>query len=68
MTRGEAFTWFVGAPVLLVVGAILLGNIGVIGGQSTEISRYSDIGEGASLRTTPNMVTWRPCKRLYGRV
>ncbi|MEO9649203.1 MAG: TRAP transporter large permease subunit [Roseobacter sp.] len=51
VTRGEAFTWFLGAPVLLVVGTILLGNLGMIGSQSTEISRYSDIGEGASLRT-----------------
>ena len=51
VTRGEAFTWFLGAPVLLVVGTILLGNMGVIGSQSTEVSRYSDIGESATLRT-----------------
>ncbi|MBW4708711.1 TRAP transporter large permease subunit [Roseobacter sp. YSTF-M11] len=51
VTRGEAFTWFLGAPVALIVGVILLGNLGVIGDQSTTVSRYSDIGEGASLRT-----------------
>ncbi|MEP2641605.1 TRAP transporter large permease subunit [Roseobacter sp.] len=51
VTRSEAFTWFLGAPVAIVVGAVLLGNLGIIGDQSTEVSRYSDIGEGASLRT-----------------
>ncbi|MCV3271032.1 TRAP transporter large permease subunit [Roseobacter sinensis] len=51
VTRNEAFTWFLGAPLAIVVGAILLGNLNVIGDQSTTVSRFSDIGEGASLRT-----------------
>ncbi|KIN66418.1 TRAP transporter, DctM subunit [Sulfitobacter noctilucicola] len=51
VTRGEAFTWFLGAPILLVVGTIFLGNMGVVGSQSTTISSFSDIGEAASLRT-----------------
>ncbi|WP_187432308.1 hypothetical protein ROLI_022540 [Roseobacter fucihabitans] len=51
VTRSEAFTWFLGAPIALIVGAILLGNLGIIGDQSTNVSRYSDIGQGASLRT-----------------
>ncbi|QJF51409.1 TRAP transporter large permease subunit [Roseobacter ponti] len=51
VTRNEAFTWFLGAPVLIIVGTVLLGNLGIIGDQSTAVSRYSDIGESASLRT-----------------
>ncbi len=51
VTRGEAFTWFLGAPVLVIVGAIMLGNLGVIGSQSTTVSTFSDIGDAASLRT-----------------
>ncbi len=51
VTRGEAFTWFLGAPILLIVGTIFLGNLGVVGSQSTTVSSYSDIGEAASLRT-----------------
>jgi TRAP-type mannitol/chloroaromatic compound transport system permease large subunit len=51
ITRSEAFTWFLGAPVLIVVGTILLGNLGVVGSQSTTVSSFSDIGESASLRT-----------------
>jgi len=51
VTRGEAFTWFLGAPVLLIVGTIVLGNMGIVGSQSTTVSSYSDIGDAASLRT-----------------
>ena len=51
ITRNEAFTWFLGAPVLIIVGTILLGNLNVVGSQSTTVSSFSDIGEAASLRT-----------------
>ena len=51
ITRGEAFTWFLGVPALLVVGTVLLGNVGLVGSQSTTVSSFSDIGESASLRT-----------------
>ena len=51
ITRSEAFTWFLGAPILLVVGTIFLGNLGVVGSQSTTVSSFSDIGQAASLRT-----------------
>tara|TARA_R110002049_G_scaffold10127_1_gene50132 strand:- start:90954 stop:93308 length:2355 start_codon:yes stop_codon:yes gene_type:complete len=51
VTKGEAFTWFVGAPVLVIVGTVLLGNFGIVGGQSTTVSSFSDIGDAASLRT-----------------
>ena len=51
ITRGEAFTWFLGAPALLIVGTILLGNLGIVGSQSTTVSSFSDIGDAASLRT-----------------
>ncbi|MGZ2257731.1 TRAP transporter large permease [Roseobacter sp. A03A-229] len=51
VTRNEAFTWFLGAPLAIIIGAILLGNLNIIGDQSTTVSRFSDIGEGASLRT-----------------
>ena len=51
VTRSEAFTWFLGAPIAIIVGAVLLGNLGVIGSQSTTVSSFTDIGEAASLRT-----------------
>ncbi|MEP1198124.1 TRAP transporter large permease subunit [Tateyamaria sp.] len=51
VTRSEAFTWFLGAPVLMIAGTILLGSLNIVGSQSTTISSFSDIGQSASLRT-----------------
>ncbi|KNG95301.1 TRAP transporter large permease [Pseudaestuariivita atlantica] len=51
VTRGEAFTWFLGVPVLIVVGTIVLGQVGMVGSQSTVVSGFSDIKQSATLRT-----------------
>ncbi|MDB0053207.1 TRAP transporter large permease subunit, partial [Ascidiaceihabitans sp.] len=51
ITRNEAMTFFLLVPIALIVGTVLLGNLGIIGGQSTVISAFSDIGDSASLRT-----------------
>lgn len=51
VTRSEGVTWFVLAPVGLIVGVILMGNIGLVGSQSIIVDSYSDTGESASLRT-----------------
>ena len=51
-------TWYLGAPIVLIGGMVLLGSIGVVGSQSTIIDSYSDIGQSASLRTNVS----EPCK------
>lgn len=51
ITRGEGLTWFLGAPIALIGGAILLGQVGIIGSQSSTVDSYSDIGQAATLRT-----------------
>ena len=51
VTRNEAFTWFLGVPVLLIVGSIFLGNLNIIGSQTITVSSFSDAGQTASLRT-----------------
>ncbi len=51
ITRSEGLTWLLGAPVALIVGAVLLGSAGVIGSQNISVSAFTDIGQGASLRT-----------------
>ena len=51
ITRAEGLTWLLGAPVGLIVGAFLLGSVGVIGSQNITVSAFSDIGQSASLRT-----------------
>ncbi|MFK7752099.1 MAG: TRAP transporter large permease subunit [Sedimentitalea sp.] len=51
ITRSEGLTWFLIAPIGLIVGAILLSSVNIVGSQDTTVSSYSDIGQGASLRT-----------------
>ncbi len=51
VTRGEALTWFLAAPIGLIAGVLLLSSIGIVGSQSTTVSSYSNIGDAASLRT-----------------
>ncbi|MGB1208480.1 MAG: TRAP transporter large permease subunit, partial [Paracoccaceae bacterium] len=51
VTKGEAFTWFVGMPVLLIAGTIVLAQINIVGSQSSQVDSFSDVGQSASLRT-----------------
>ncbi|WP_171207258.1 MULTISPECIES: TRAP transporter large permease subunit [unclassified Ruegeria] len=51
ITRSEGLTWLLGVPVALIVGTVLLGSAGVVGSQNISVSAFSDITEGASLRT-----------------
>ncbi len=51
ITRNEALTWFLVAPVALIGGAILAGYLNIAGSQSTLVDSYSDASAGASLRT-----------------
>jgi len=51
VTRSEAFTWYLGIPVALIAGTMLLAQVNVVGNQSLVVDSFSDIGEAASLRT-----------------
>ena len=51
ITRGEALSWFLFVPAALIGGAVLLGNVGVIGSQDLTVSSFSQSAESASLRT-----------------
>ncbi|MCX8952589.1 TRAP transporter large permease subunit [Ruegeria sp. NA] len=68
ITRSEGLTWLLGAPVALIVGAVLLGNVGVIGSQNISVSAFSDIGEGASLRTNVSAECKASMIDLHGQV
>ncbi|NDR56480.1 TRAP transporter large permease [Aliiruegeria sabulilitoris] len=50
-SRGEALTWFLFAPALLIGGTILLSSMNVIGSQDVTVDSFSDAGQTASLRT-----------------
>ncbi|WP_288942827.1 TRAP transporter large permease subunit [Roseovarius pacificus] len=51
ITRGEAFTWYLGVPVALIAGMMLLSQVHIIGSQSLQVDSYTDRGEAAELRT-----------------
>ncbi|MEO9514753.1 MAG: TRAP transporter large permease subunit [Paracoccaceae bacterium] len=68
ITRSEAFTWFLGMPILVVVGTILLGNLGMVGSQLTVISSYSDAGKLASLQTNVSEQCQASMIELHGQV
>ncbi|WP_319823620.1 TRAP transporter large permease [Thalassovita sp.] len=51
ISRREGITWFLGAPVALIVGVMLLAQVGIVGSQSLNVSTFSDAGQTASLRT-----------------
>ncbi len=51
VTRSEALTWFLFAPVGLIFAVVLGASVGVIGSQTISVSDYADSGPTASLRT-----------------
>ncbi|MCG7521211.1 TRAP transporter large permease subunit [Ruegeria sp. Ofav3-42] len=67
ITRAEGLTWLLGAPVALIVGAIVLSSAGVIGSQNTSVSAFSDVGQGASLRTNVSAECQASMIELHGQ-
>ncbi|WP_208350044.1 TRAP transporter large permease [Pseudaestuariivita rosea] len=51
ITRNEALGWFVAAPVGLIGGVLLMGQVGLIGNQVIIVDSFTDAGQTASLRT-----------------
>ncbi|MEM1375596.1 MAG: TRAP transporter large permease subunit, partial [Pseudomonadota bacterium] len=66
-TGGEKLSWFVAAPVALIGGAILLGQIGVIGTQDISVSSRTELQEGASLRTNVSPACQAAMIDLHGQ-
>ena len=67
ITRGEALTWFLAAPVVLIGGLILLSSAGVIGSQNVQVDRLSDATESASLRTNVGAECQASMIELHGQ-
>jgi TRAP-type mannitol/chloroaromatic compound transport system permease large subunit len=49
--RSHALAWFLGLPVLLIGGTLMLGQVGIVGSQDITVDSFSDAGQTASLRT-----------------
>ncbi|WP_299928331.1 TRAP transporter large permease subunit [uncultured Pelagimonas sp.] len=67
VTRGEAFTWYLGVPVALIAGAILGAQVGLVGEQSTRVDSFTDIGQSASLRTNVSETCQASMIELHGQ-
>ncbi len=68
VTRGEAFTWYLGVPIALIVGVVLLSSFDIVGSQSIVVSSFSEAGEGASLRTNVAAECKAAMIELHGQV
>ncbi|MEE4187289.1 MAG: TRAP transporter large permease subunit [Roseobacter sp.] len=51
VTRNEALTWYLAAPVGLIFAVVVGASSGVIGTQTISVSDYAERGPSASLRT-----------------
>ncbi|MBN9888065.1 TRAP transporter large permease [Salipiger abyssi] len=67
VTRGEAFTWYLGVPLLLIVATIGLSQVNMVGSQSLTVSSFSDVGQTASLRTNVGEQCQEAMIELHGQ-
>ncbi len=51
ITRRDSFTWFLGVPVALIAGVMVLAQVNIVGPQDLTVSSFTDQGQSASLRT-----------------
>ncbi|RMA42001.1 TRAP transporter large permease [Rhodophyticola porphyridii] len=51
VTRNEALTWYLAAPVALIVAMVLAGSAGLVGSQTIFVSDYAEREAGPALRT-----------------
>ena len=66
-TPRERLTWLLGVPSGIIVALILLGQVGVIGGQGFNVGIYSDAPERASLRTNVSEECQASMIELHGQ-
>ncbi|MEL6509908.1 MAG: TRAP transporter large permease subunit [Pseudomonadota bacterium] len=66
ITRSDAYTWFLGAPIAIIGGLILLGQVNLLGTQDVTVDSFSDAGQTASLRTTVSPQCQASMQMLHG--
>ncbi|WP_299842863.1 TRAP transporter large permease subunit [uncultured Roseovarius sp.] len=67
VTRGEAFTWFAGVPILLIAGLLALSSANIIGSQNLVVDSFTDAGKTASLRTNVGEECKQSMIELHGQ-
>ncbi len=67
LTRKDVLLWIVGAPLGLIVAAVLAFEVGLAGSQDITVSSYSEGGEQAVLRTNVPEQCKKSMIALHGR-
>ncbi|MCE0507271.1 TRAP transporter large permease subunit [Roseivivax sp. GX 12232] len=67
ITRGEKLTWFLFAPIAIIVGTVLFANVGIVGSQDTTVNSFTTSGEAASLRTNVDAQCQASMIELHGQ-
>ncbi|MGR3578040.1 MAG: TRAP transporter large permease [Sagittula sp.] len=67
VTRGEALTWYLGVPILLVAGTMVLAQLNIVGSQSFTVNSFSDTAATASLRTNVSDACKTSMIELHGQ-
>ena len=67
LTRNERLGWFIAAPVLLIGGAVLLAEIGVIGAQDRHLDTSSSAENVSILRTNVSEQCQASMIELHGQ-
>ncbi len=66
ITKSDAVNWFLVAPIVLIGGVIVLGQVGFIGSQDVLPDSFSDAGQTASLRTNVSEACAAAMQELHG--
>jgi len=67
VTRNEALTWYLFAPVGLILAVVFAANVGIVGSQTIAVSDYAERGEGPSLRTNVSEECQASMIQLHGQ-
>ncbi len=67
ITRGEALTWFLFAPLGIILAVIIGANAGIIGGQTVSVSNVVQDAQAPELRTNVSPQCAEAMIELHGQ-
>ncbi len=67
ITRGEALTWFLFAPLGIILAVVIGANAGLIGGQTVSVSNVIQDAEAPELRTNVSPQCAEAMIELHGQ-
>ncbi|AHM05396.1 TRAP-type C4-dicarboxylate transport system, large permease component [Roseibacterium elongatum DSM 19469] len=67
ITRNEALTWYLFAPLGLIAAVVMAASVGVVGSQSIIVSDYAEQEERAALRTNVSETCQAAMIELHGQ-